>query len=615
MGSIKISATEYPLNAINDVPDSRDWLYHPSLQTLQPNLSPDPLTILDQQSEGACTGFGLAAVINHLNVKQKREYTVSARMLYEMAKKHDDWPGEDYAGSSCRGAIKGWRNMGVCRDDEWPYIANEPDSLTVERAKSARKTTIGAYYRIDKKLSDFHSALNESGVIFCSANVHKGWSKPSITTGKIKPSEDMIGGHAFAIVGYDQQGFWVQNSWGETWGKNGLGHWLYEDWSANIRDAWVVGLALSTPQVWNQSSAVSSVSREGLCMKPTPTRDTINGHFVHVDDGHFHEQGRYWSDHNDTKITANLIAKNEKEYKHLMFYAHGGLNSPDDSARRIAAMVDTFKANKIYPYHYMYDTGLMEELKDIIFRKEEPVEERVGSFSDMADEVLEWATRIPGRALWREMKQGARSPFARNNSGTKTLKSFLQAFAANKDAPENIHLVGHSTGAILLANLLVSLQKLAPNLRIASCTLYAPACHMDIFNNIYKPMLLSKSNTFGIDKLSLFILTDELEQDDSVGPYQKSLLYLVSQAFEESLPAPILGMKNYADELKNDQKLTALGKRFNIHVSNGQSDRYTESITHGGFDNDPVTLNRLLRDILNKRPAKYFDDRIKDFCQ
>ena len=128
-------------------------------------------------------------------------------------------------------------------------------------------------------------------------------------------------------------------------------------------------------------------------------------------------------------------------------------------------------------------------------------------------------------------------------------------------------------------------------------------------------MLLSESNSFGIDKLNLFILTDELEQDDSVGPYQKSLLYLVSQAFEEKLPAPILGMRNYADELKNDAELNALGKRFNVHISDGNASRYTESKTHGGFDNDPVTLNRLLRDILSKKPTKYFNDSIRDFCQ
>ena len=31
-----------------------------------------------------------------------------------------------------------------------------------------------------------------------------------------------LGGHAFAIVGYNEVGFLVQNSWGPEWGKGGF---------------------------------------------------------------------------------------------------------------------------------------------------------------------------------------------------------------------------------------------------------------------------------------------------------------------------------------------------------------------------------------------------------
>ena len=42
-------------------------------------------------------------------------------MLYEMAKRYDEWPGEDYDGSSARGAMKGWHKHGVCSDEHWRY--------------------------------------------------------------------------------------------------------------------------------------------------------------------------------------------------------------------------------------------------------------------------------------------------------------------------------------------------------------------------------------------------------------------------------------------------------------------------------------------------------------
>lgn len=393
---------DYPLNATPDVPDFRDFIYQPALIQLQPSLDrPKDLTILDQGSEGACTGFGLAAVINMLNQRRGRGYTVSSRMLYEMAKRHDEWPGERYAGSSCRGAIKGWYAMGVCRDEHWRYLPN-PGELTILRAKRARENTLGAYFRLPNRISDFHTALNEVGAIYVSAMVHEGWDKHRVKNGKILMQPTAIGGHAFAIVGYNDKGFLVQNSWGEQWGDDGVALWTYEDWQQNIRDAWVFQLALPTPQIWHNAPNQYSVIHDGRKQSGrSPTRAEIAGHFVHIDDGEFHQRGRYWSTAYDTRQTARLIAKSDK-YDHLLLYAHGGLNSPRDSATRISAMRDTFKLNRIYPYHIMYDTGLLEELKDVVLGREEEAEQRAGGLTDWTDKILEQSTRIPGRALWRE---------------------------------------------------------------------------------------------------------------------------------------------------------------------------------------------------------------------
>jgi hypothetical protein len=101
--------------------DLRDLMYEGSLREVPftlDNRSRVPL-ILDQGREGACTGFGLAAVVNFLlynrtdtpkSTRQKLtilEHSASARMLYEMAKRYDEWEGENYEGSSIRGAMKG----------------------------------------------------------------------------------------------------------------------------------------------------------------------------------------------------------------------------------------------------------------------------------------------------------------------------------------------------------------------------------------------------------------------------------------------------------------------------------------------------------------------------
>lgn len=595
----------YPLTATADLPDNRDWEYRAPPVLLKRYLNkPRALLPLDQKSEGACTGFGLAAVINLLNQARGSKVKVSARMLYEMARKHDEWPGEDYAGSSCRGAIKGFANMGVCRDSYWPYLDGKPGSLSVRAAKDARSNTMGAYYRLNHRISDFHAAINEAGAIFCSANVHEGWASSAIRQGVIPLRDPVSGGHAFALVGYNSKGFWVQNSWGKGWGQGGTALWSYEDWYENLVDAWVFSLALPTPQIWHLGSAQAGLARDGsLLAESAPPRGKIAGHFVHIDDGQFHDAGSYWSNLDDIKTTASRLKESTK-YDHLVIYAHGGLNSPKDSAKRIAAMRDVFKANRIYPFHVMYDTGILEELKDVIRSRGERLDARAGGVGDWWDHLLERLARRAGRALWREMKFGARSGFTENRAGVQTLQAFVRALGMGEGLKLKIHVVGHSTGAILLAHLLSAIQGLAPRLRINSCSLLAPAATVDLFDSHYKPIIGTDAGQFGIDEMTIYNLSEKLELDDSVGPYRKSLLYFVSRSFEEDTPAPILGMQCYSKKIER----TAPSLKFVYSQGDSAMEPRSLSKVHGGFDNDPATLNDLLRRVLGGQPKRSFTE-------
>jgi len=596
-------------NAAPDLPDARDWYYRPALINLASRVDPPRnLHLLNQQDEPACTGFALAAVINYLNQQRgDDEKKVSMRMLYEMARRNDEWQGEDYSGSSCRGAIKGWYNMGVAEESLWSYQANKPGSFSIAAAKNARANTVGAYYRLNHRVSDFHAALNEAGVIYCSARVHKGWEQKQVTGGKITANENYAGSHAFAIVGYDDTGFWVQNSWGEQWGKDGLAIWTYEDWQKNLQDAWVMRLALGTPQIWHLDSKNQASYAAKIMASKKTNRAEIAGHFVHIDDGRFKDSDKYWSNLDDVKITTDLLAES-KDYDHILLYAHGGLNSPDASAKRIESMKDVFKDNRIYPYHFMYDTGLKEELKDLIFRKKDPVEDRAGGVTDATDWLLEKLTRIPGRAFWREMKSGARLPFNKPGAGTQVLKLFLQALTKNNQARAadkhiQLHVVGHSTGAILLGWLLNRMGHLPTDSRhrISTVTLLAPAASIDFYTDHYQPALKSVAKTHGVDQLFIYNLSKQLELDDTVGPYRKSLLYLVSRAFEEKRKTPILGMQKYAGLLPNHNKLKSI-------VSDGVNgkEHLSWSETHGGFDNDVRTMNSLLQNIVKGNPKRLF---------
>jgi C1A family cysteine protease len=246
------TTTRRTYDARPDRADFRDLLYQPGLVEVEPVMDPGNwlalnVPVLDQGAEGSCTGHGLATVINFLLMKrsvQPSRESVSPRMLYEMAKKYDDWPGESYEGSSARGAVKGWFNCGVCLASEWQNDPKNPGVLSPERAASAAKRPLGAYYRVNKKsLTDMHTALTEVGVIYVTSQVHSGWDK--VGSDGVIPSESKIeGGHAFVFVGYDDEGFWLQNSWGKNWGYRGLARLSYDDWLRDGDDVWVCRLGV-----------------------------------------------------------------------------------------------------------------------------------------------------------------------------------------------------------------------------------------------------------------------------------------------------------------------------------------------------------------------------------
>ena len=607
LSEMEVAGENRLLNVRSDPPDIRDRMYEPALIQLRPEMDNRRADlVLNQHSEGACTGFGLAAVINLLSNRRDPDFLrVSTRMLYEMAKKHDEWPGENYDGSSCRGAIRGWKNMGVCSDALWPYLPPD-DRLTIERARAARHNALGAYYRLRPEISDYHAALNETGAIYVSATVHEGWWQPVADADggipHIAAGQPPSGGHAFAIVGYNRDGFIVQNSWGAGWGQDGFAMWLYEDWLENIMDGWVFRLGLPVPQIFGLTAGSTEIARGVEAeRKPPPKRSEIAGHFVHFENGRYKQKGDYWSTTEDIHQTAQQIAANDK-YGHLLIYAHGGLNAPKASARRIRALKDGFTRNGVYPFHIMYDTGLAETLKDVAKQALGFVEERAGGFVDWWDNLIEDAVRKPVTPLWKEMKRDALLPFVeltdgQDGDGIDTINAFA---AALNGTGKSIHLAGHSTGGVLMGHLLKALDKLEITDVIRTCSLMAPACTTEFYDEYYRPRLGKGGDAVvKLPKMTVYNLTDELEKDDNVAyAYRKSLLYLVSRALERQREMPLLGMQKYSTKLSAKPGLKFV-------YSDGRSGRST-SRSHGGFDNDAPTMNDILATVLGAPPPQPF---------
>jgi len=118
------------LDARPDTLDFRDLMYTPTLVEVPTRRDlaeyrKAKVPILDQGKQGACTGFGLATVVHYLLRVRRRvpdHHEISPYMLYDLARRYDEWAGENYEGSSCRGAMKGWQKHGVWQLALWPTI-------------------------------------------------------------------------------------------------------------------------------------------------------------------------------------------------------------------------------------------------------------------------------------------------------------------------------------------------------------------------------------------------------------------------------------------------------------------------------------------------------------
>ncbi len=622
------------LDALPDTVDFRDKLFDPTLVEVPVEL---PLTrylrhkpeILDQGQEGACTGFGLAAVANYLLSTRRRardRTLVSARMFYEMAKRYDEWPGEDYDGSSARGAMKGWHKHGVCTEEDWPYAEQTDDrEATPERLTAARQRPLGAYYRVNHKdLVAMHCAITEAGILYATGLVHEGWSRLR-RDGSIpwEGAEEIQGGHAFAIVAYDREGLWIQNSWGPDWGRGGFARIGYADWLENSMDVWVARLGVPV-ELSSALATASGVSRSSLMSQAVSFAD-LRPHIISLEnDGRLRETGDFGNTVADVRrillesfpgITANW------KKKRLLLYAHGGLVSGKAAVQRMAEYREQMLREEIFPLGFVWHSDFWSTLGNILSealrsrRSEGPLDPMKEFLLDRVDDMLEPVARAAGgKAQWDEMKENALRASETAQGGARLTVEALRTLLAREEV--EIHLAGHSAGAVFhgpLVQLLTASGQITSGplrgvrglgLRIASLTLWAPACTMDLFDAYYLPALRGAGKK--IDRFALYTLSDRAERDDHCkNIYNKSLLYLAAHAFEERprIPlirpegTPLLGMEKFVKRNADLGQLLAMKHVEWIKAprpSEGPVESRSGAAHHGDFDDDEDTVRGLI---------------------
>jgi hypothetical protein len=612
-----------------DTLDFRDQMFVPTLVEVPTTITlasyrESEVPILNQGSQGACTGFGLATVANFLLRRRKvvpDSSCVSPQMFYEMARRYDEWPGENYSGSSARGAMKGWHKHGVCTEPGWPCDAKKTDPKHFARRWSeASLRPLGAYFRVNHKdLVAMHCAISEVGVLYATSTVHSGWDSVD-KTGHIEFVHDDLGGHAFAIVAFDEIGFWIQNSWGSNWGFHGFGRVTYADWFANGTDVWVG--RLGAPVIMSDPQATASGITGAAKGSRAYVFADLRPHIISIgNDGQLRSDGMYGTSRADVEeiITVELPRITENwATRRILLYAHGGLVPEDSAVQHIAEYRASLLEAEIYPLAFVwktdYWTTVTDMLQDALHRRRpEGILDATKDFMlDRLDDALEpLARQLTGKAAWDEMKKNALAATLSQTGGARVAIQYL-AQLAKKYRNVEFHLVAHSAGAIFhapLVQLLTGSVSAAGSAQdsqgfgcdIESCTLWAPACTIQLFTESY----ITAREEERIKALTVFTLVDEVERADNCAKiYHKSLLYLVSNAFEDTAripPSPdgvaIAGMAKFLDNDPRVNGLISAGKLDRIASPNSQplgSKSAARAQAHGGFDDDKATLEATL---------------------
>ncbi len=126
---------------------------------------------------------------------------VQPSILYAEAQKVDEWPGEDYDGTSVRGGAKAVKARGFISSYAWAGL-----------------------------FSDIREALLEVGPVVVGVNWYDAMFEPD-EAGLIHIGGEVAGGHAFVLDGISvpHKLIRMKNSWGRAWGNNGFAYLTFPD--------------------------------------------------------------------------------------------------------------------------------------------------------------------------------------------------------------------------------------------------------------------------------------------------------------------------------------------------------------------------------------------------
>jgi C1A family cysteine protease len=212
-----------------DKVDTRDYKYqlssvlNPNFVDLRSHCSP----IENQGTLGSCTGQAVAGAIELLNKRNGKPTDVSRLFIYYYERLILGTVNYD-SGAYIRDGIKATNKYGASLESLWPHDIRKFRQEPITEAKNdALNRKVTRYERVN----DFNGcidALTNGYPVVMGFYVYDSFMSKNVARTGIMPypntkREELLGGHAVLLVGYDKRRkvFIARNSWGTNWGDKG----------------------------------------------------------------------------------------------------------------------------------------------------------------------------------------------------------------------------------------------------------------------------------------------------------------------------------------------------------------------------------------------------------
>jgi len=245
--------------------------------------------IYDQGELGSCTANAIAFLYETDMIKQNNlvRFTPSRLFIYYNERVIEDTVDED-CGAQLRNGIKTINQTGVCSEQLWPYdiskFATKPSDECFEKAKKNKSIE---YASVTHDIIHLKTALVSGFPIAFGILIYESFESAFVANTGIlelpKSNEKCLGGHAVAMIGYDdaKSSFIVRNSWGPNWGMKGHFYLPYSYLTnpSLAADFWIITQVTNPtpsppPQPPSPPSLTQSIQPTQQVVQTIPTQPT-----------------------------------------------------------------------------------------------------------------------------------------------------------------------------------------------------------------------------------------------------------------------------------------------------------------------------------------------------